>query len=211
MQTSPTFGSFTETILKTGEVIRKELAGNYFYCIESTGLFQMKLDDGRWFEFDQSFAFPYKDGFTSVSFKAANGAQADNLIKFYVTTGAIVAHLNTIRNPVNYQAFQHLVAPTLAKSFAPAVLEAGESVNLYGTGGTGAGKAGEAYSYRKSVIITNSDAGSDLEVYLGDGVTRCGTVFKAQGWHVETSADLIVKNETGAPINCRILELFYAA
>jgi hypothetical protein len=205
------FATFAETLLPTGEVVRKETAGQYFYCTEANGSFQMRLDDGRWFDFDQSFAFPFPSGFTSVSFRAASGATQQNSIRFYVTSGEVVAHLNTIRNPVNYQSSKFFLAPTVAKGFAAATIAAGESVVLYGTGGAAAHQAGALYSYRKSVIVTNNDPGSNLEIYAVDGTTRLATVFNNQAWQLETSEDLIVKNQTGAPINCRICELFYPA
>lgn len=208
---SPFFASFTETLTKDGTVLPVNAAGNYIFVKEANHRFQMRLDNGRWFEFDQSFYIRVEDGFNKVEFKAIDTTE-DTQVEFYVCSREIGAHLNIIRQPTNFQSFQYFQAKTICKGYDSDTLAAGGSTTFWGTGGSDAGYAGPEYAYRKAIIVTNNDPSSVLELILGDGSgTRLGTVQPLKAWMMETSENIIVKNETAAPINLRVCEIFYPA
>lgn len=192
----------------------ENVTGQVFICTLATFTFEMQFNDGGWFQFDQGLQFNIApDLFTKLAFRAKN-TDEDTQVEFY-TGGAHLAdaRLNIIRDPNRYQLLQSL-PKTLIKAFAAATIAAGAHVEFYGTGGAGATQAGVLYAYRKSIVITNNDPDNDLEVFdcagaaIGD---RMGTVFARQAWYLETSTDICVKNETAAPISCRVCEVFYPA
>lgn len=207
---SPFFGSYTETLPLDGRTVKLDAAGNYFYCKEANFRFEMRFDNGRWFEFDQSFYVRYEEGFTKVEFRALNTTE-DTVILFYVCSREIGAHLNVIREPTNFQSFQYFQAKTICKGYAADTIGASTAITFYGTGGAGAGYAGAIYSYRKAILISNNDSGSVLEIWDSAGTNRLGTVQPLKAWMMETSDDIMVKNETLSPINFRVGEIFYAA
>jgi hypothetical protein len=208
---SPFFASFTETLKSNGTVVHVDAAGSYFYCKEATGRFQMRFDQGRWFEFDQSFYFRLEEPFGAVEFKALDGGTQDITILFYVCSREIGAHLNIIREPANFQSFQYVLARTLAKGYSADTIAASTALTFYGKGGAGVGEAGAAYAFRKAFIISNNDSGSLLEIWDGTNTVRLGSVQPLKAWMMETSDDLVVRNETLSPINFRVCELFYMA
>jgi hypothetical protein len=206
------FASGTETLPKSGAVVRVDKTGSFFYCKEAASRFLMRFNNGELFEFDQSFYFNLDpDIFTFLEFKALPGATADVDILFYTASREVGAHLNIIREPTNFQSFQYLVAKTLVKGWDHDSIEADTAVTFYGTGGSGEHQAGAAYAYRKAIIVTNNDSSSVLEIWDGTGTNRVGTVQPLKAWYLETSDDLQIKNETLSAINCRVSELFYPA
>lgn len=216
MANKPSFSAFfsstTITVPKSGAVKRVDKTGTFFFCKEAGSRFQMRFNGGEFFEWDQSFYFNLADdSFTFLEFKCIDGATADIEILFYTASREVGAHLNVVRDPVNFQSFQYLVAKTLLKGWNAEVIAASTAVTFYGTGGSGAGQAGAAYAYRKAIVVTNNDSSSLLEIWDGTGTNRIGSVQPLKAWYLETSDDIQVKNETLSPINCRVSEIFYAA
>lgn len=206
------FASTTITIPSTGAVQRVNKTGSFFYCKEAAARFQMRFNNGEWFEFDQSFYFDLgADIYEFVEFKALAGATADQDILFYTASREVGAHLNVVRDPFDVMTFQYQVARTIVKGWTGSSIAASTAVTFYGTGGSGVGQAGAAYAYRKAIVVTNNDASSVLEIWDGTGTNRVGTVQPLKAWYLETSDNLQVKNETLSPINCRVSEIFYPA
>ncbi len=204
------FSSTTITVPASGLVNRVDKSGSYFFCKEAGSRFLMRFNGGEWFEFDQSFAFNLADDYyTYLEFKCLAGATKDIDVLFYTASREVTASLNVIRNPYNFQSSQYLVAPTLVKGWSGSSLTAGQALLFYGTGGLT--MAGVLYSYRKGIIVTNNDSSSVIEIWNSDQTRRVGTVQPLKAWYLETSDDLVVKNETLSTINCRISEIFYPA
>jgi len=201
------------TLEKNGTYKNYNLTGQVFICTKASFIFEMQFNDGGWFHFDQGLQFNVApDRFTSLTFRALN-TDEDTDIEFYTGGAAFAdARLNIIRDPNHYQILNSQ-AQTLLKPFAAATIAAGATATFYGTGGSGVTQAGALYAYRKAIVVTNDDPDNDLEVYASAVAAgnRIGTVFARQAWMLETSGDVIVKNETAAAIACRVCEIFYPA
>ncbi len=198
-QSEPNFIESWKEILEPGRPRIIEAYGRTFACVQADVPFQMSFNNGKYFSARRGAEWSLQENERYNIIKLlSNSAQTVEFL-----TGNFFYHDNVVIPIIQ-------VAKTITKGFAAAQIAAGAEVILYGTGGIGAGQAGAAYSYRKSIIITNNDPGSDLEVLKTDG-TRLGTVFFRQAWFCETSDDLVLKNETANPINCRIMENFYLA
>jgi len=201
------------TLDKDGTYKTANFTGQVFICSLATFTFEMQFNDSGWFQFDQGLQFNIApDKFTKLAFRALNTTE-DTQLEFY-TGGAQLAdaRLNIIRDPNHYQILNSQ-SETRLKPFAAATIAAGATATFYGTGGSGGTQAGVLYAYRKAIIVTNNDPDNDLEVYV-DAVAagnRIGTVFARQAWLLETSDDVVVKNETVADIACRVCEVFYPA
>jgi len=199
------------TLTHDGKHIAVPATGSVFLCKEASSPFEMQFDDQAWFPFDQGLGFnlgPDRQ-FTKLNFRALN-LDTDTNLEFYVANAAVGdSRLTITRDENRFQIISFMAAKTLVKGFAAASINAGACVRFYGTGGTGL--AGAAYSYRKSIVITNNDPAGDLEIYSGvsAATVRLATVFHLQAWYLETNADIWIKNETAAPIACRVCEVFY--
>src|SRR5439155_18398913 len=180
------------TLTHDGKHIAVPATGSVFLCKEASSPFQMQFDDQAWFPFDQGLGFnlgPDRQ-FTKLNFRALN-FDTDTNLEFYVANAAVGdSRLTITRDENRFQIVSFMAAKTLVKGFAAASINAGASVRFYGTGGTGL--AGAAYSYRKSIVITNNDPAGDLEVYSGvsAATVRLATVFHLQAWYLETNADI---------------------
>lgn len=194
------FIQFRKVSILAGKKKPVNIYGKAFACTEATGKFQMSFNDGEFFDVKKGaeWSMAPDDYFNRLTFLA----DADTEIEFYA--GSFFYHENVVVPVIK-------VAPTIIKGFAAAQIGPTSQVTFYGTGGPGGTQAGAAYHYRKSIVITNNDTASNLELFAIDGTTRIATVFFKQAWVLETSADLIVKNETGVAINCRVAEIFYPA
>jgi hypothetical protein len=215
------------TLPSAGEDMHVNVTGSIFHCKEASYPFEMAFNDGQYFQFDQGLNFDISpDLFTRLSFRALNSGGSPpeaTALEFYCGNAQIVdSRLNIVRDPDHYQIFAFelartllTIARTINKPFAAATIAAGAFATFYGIGGVGAGLAGAPYDYRRAIVITNNDPDADLEIYTraagpvpGD---RLATVFPRQAWTLETSDDLVVKNESAGAIACRICEVFYAA
>lgn len=87
--------SKTIVIPASGAVQRENLTGSMFYCKSASAPFQMRYNNGEWFDFDVAFFFDLEeDIFTSLSFRAAPGASADSTITFFVASRQVGTHMN---------------------------------------------------------------------------------------------------------------------
>ena len=202
------------TLEKDGTYRNENVTGQVFICSMATFIFEMQYNDGGWFDWDQGLQFNIApDRFTKLAFRAKTFTE-DTQVEFF-TGGAQIAdaRLNIIRDPNRYQILQSMPR-TLVKAFAAASIAAASNVKFYGIGGGGVTQAGALYAYRKSIVVTNNDLLNDLEIFDCAGAvigSRMGTVFPRQAWYLETSTDICVKNESAAPIACRVAEVFYPA
>ena len=82
---------------------------------------------------------------------------------------------------------------------------------LAASGLVGNVSARRGLAHPRAIVITNNDLAGDLEIYSGvsSATVRLATVFHLQAWYLETNADIWIKNETAAPIACRVCEVFY--
>ena len=214
------------TLPADGTEMHVNVTGSMFICKEASYPFEMSFNDGQYFQFDQGLTFDIKpDLFTRLSFRCMNeggSPPAATALEFYCGNAQIVdSRLNIVRDPDHYQIFAFelartllTIAKTIHKPFAAATIAAGAFAVFYGTGGVGAGLAGALYDYRRAIVITNNDPDADLEVYTlvaGAPGDRIATVFARQAWTLETSDDLVVKNESAGAIACRVCEVFYIA
>jgi hypothetical protein len=220
------------TLPTDGTEQQVNVTGSMFICKEASYPFEMSFNDGQFFQFDQGLTFDIApDLFTRLAFRCLQDqgvptAPAPTALEFYCGNAQIVdSRLNIVRDPDHYQIFAFelartllTIAKTIHKPFAAASIGAGLFAVFYGTGGVGPGLAGAPYDYRRAIVITNNDPLNDLEVYTLGEVDdapapgdRIATVFPRMAWHLETSADLVVKNETAVPIACRVCEVFYVA
>src|SRR5205814_8051992 len=133
-----------------------EATSSVFICKEAVFPFEMQFDDQGWSPFDSRLGFnlgPDRQ-FTRLNFRSLN-ADADTDIEFYVANAAVGDSRLTITQDRNrFQIISMQVAKTLIKAYAPAAIAASSFVHFYGTGGIAG--AGAAYSYRKSIIVTNN-------------------------------------------------------
>ena len=185
---------YTLKLKASGEAEQRPFGYVFWLCTEASDNFLVSFDGSTWVPARQRarFTFPFAQEY--VWLKAPEGAQFDIAVSFYAAMASVAIDPGDIRN-----------ALTLNRGYAPALIPAGGQVKLRGILGTIAG-----VTYRKAVLITNNDPGSDLEVWDGPGTTRLWTVFARQGHYVETSDDLTIKNETATAIVCRICEIFYS-
>lgn len=224
---------YTVEIPATGRPVRVDAAGLFFMASDSTTAFpfDMSFDGQSWFRWNVGLALPWPTGFKSVWFRSLDGV-AVTLIFYAGNLPLTDSRLTIVRDPNHYQLFNFQVAPTLTKAFETASIAGGDNVIFPGRGTVAADpvrSAGADFSFRKAIIITNRDPGSDLEIYTlkpaataftanGDGTykvdsltdaVRVATVFLRQAWLGESNADLVVANETGTAIAVRVVELFY--
>lgn len=168
--------------------------GRVFWCIAAQAPFEMGYDANPLFPIEGAgvtWALPdASERFTKLTFRSETTQE----IEFYYG---------------NFLAFGNQVVPVfkVAKTFArpgPTQIPATSNVDLDTV------PAGR--SYRKSIVITNMDPAVDLDVYMKDSAGAyqlAATVFFRQAWYLETSDDIRIRNASGAPVNCRIVELFY--
>jgi hypothetical protein len=214
MNNSTAFVQHKKLTLKSdGTHIPVNATGSVFICKEANSPFEMQFDEQGWFPWDQGLSFnigPDRQ-FTRLNFRSTNPDE-DTLIDFYVGNAAIAdSRLNIVRDPVHYQFLCFMVCKTVIKRWNDDGIDAHNQGTFRGIGGSGPTQAGAAYAYRKSILVTNLDAASNIEIFAINGTSRVGTVFPKTAWQLETSDDLIIANETGSRIDCRITELFYPA
>jgi hypothetical protein len=197
MNNSPAIQNYTVVLKSSGEIEPRSLGSyGFIYLYAASGVFEVSFD-----------GVTFIPGYPGLFFNAAGEA-------FFLRTqsGSQVTVSFTASNFIigfSPQILPIKAAQTLLKPWQYEAITAGQAVTFYGTGGPGAGQAGAKYLWRKAIVITNNDSSSLLEIKDSTGTYRIGSVQPLKAWYLETSDDLIVKNETLSDINCRIAEIFY--
>jgi hypothetical protein len=197
-QSEPNFIQSHQVVLEAGRVSILECYGRTFVCVSAAAGFAMSFNNGKYFDCRNGVEW------------SMNPDERYNLLKFRsaiaqtlsILTGNFFYHENVV-TPVAS------VAQTFIKTAYDPVLvnpiAAGASYSVSGTGASGSG-----LGYRKHFILTNLDADLDLDV-LDSADSLRGTVFARQANVFETSDTLKIKNNSGQPIEFRLMEIFYAA
>ena len=182
--------------------------GRVFFCNMASGPFEMNFNDGEFFPIigrGVEWALVGDDRYSRLQFKAA----VPTTIEFYA--GNFAYHENVVI-PVSKVA-QTLIKPgphtTVLDVATPTELAVGATFEFPGVGPS-------PYGYRKHFIVTNTDLQNDLDLLMpnpsgapADPELYIGTIFAQQMNVFESSADLILANNSAGPMFPRILEVFY--
>lgn len=184
--------------LEAGRTKVLECYGRTFVCIGAALGFQMSFNNGKYFDCRKGVEWNLNpdERYNTLKFRSAAAQTLD------ILTGNFFYHENVV-TPVSSVAQTRIKRdydPVLAIPIADAA--------TYECPGTGA--SGSGLSYRKHFILTNLETDLDLDVLDDDDNLR-GTVFARQANVFETSDDLKIKNNSGGPINFRLMEIFYVA
>lgn len=183
--------------IPAGKTIPVNIYGRVFACSEASGPFEMNFNEGEFFGVRKGieWALVGEDFYSKLAFRAT--AATD--IEFY--GGNFFWHENVVVPVIK-------VAKTRCVPHTSVTIGAGASV-IFNTIPAG-------LSYRKSICITNNDPAVDLEIEARDIIVPStwrggGIGFFRQAWYMETDDAIRVTNTSGAPVNFRVLEVFYLA
>ena len=190
--TAQAFNSFRTISLQAGVKIPLDVTGRVFVCSKSDGPFFLGYDSGEMFPVKGAgvewFLPDPAERFTRLYFQS----ETDQVVEFYA--GTVFWHENVVTPILK-------VAETVCVA-GPDSIPASSSVLLDGSAGSG-------HSYRKLLLITNRDPGSNLELLDETGLVRLATIPFLEAFILETSGTVTLANETGSPIECRVCEVFY--
>lgn len=196
MRDSPkeAFISYRKLVLAANTPITVNCGGRVFWCTAAAAPFEMSYDANGLFPVEGAgvtWALPdANERFGKLTFRS----DVAQTVEFYHG---------------NFLAFGNQVVPVIkvAQTFArPGVSQIAATTNV-DLETVPAGR-----SYRKSIVVTNLDPAVDLDIYMKDSAGTyqlAATVFFRQAWYLETSDHIRIRNPSGAPVNCRIVELFY--
>jgi hypothetical protein len=200
MATNSSFLSFKSITVPSNGSWRVAVTGQFFNCKEGTDKFKMQVDAGEKFDWEAGLSFTWANQFKQLTFfnETVNAITID----FYVGSEAVRdARLNTVINKLIITSVKDF--PTQLVASGTITIAAGQTLPFPGTA-AGAGKQ------RRQIIISNLHAVQDLTVQ-DNGGNDFATVFHLQAWNCPTSADLKLKNKSGADIQVQIGETYYTS
>lgn len=180
----------TETLtLEAGRVKIVENYGRTFVCLLAGAAFKVSFNGGEYFDMLQGARFTLQPN------------ERFTLIKLL---SDVAQEVTILTGNIDYDPPRTItVAPTRAIPNA-STIAAGASIDLT--------TAPSGTSYRKAVIISNNDPGSDLDIYTQDasGAWQLAEiVLHTESKYLETSDAIRIKNNTAGTINLRVVEFFY--
>jgi hypothetical protein len=196
----------------------KQFAQNYTVQLKGTGQVESRNLGAYSFIYIYSSSQPFQISFDGVTFIVGYAGLTFSVLGssfFLRAASSLDATVSFIAS--NFQiGFAPQILPvkeaqTKLKGWSGNTLSGGQAVAFYGTGGDGASQAGAAYLWRKAIIVCNNNSSSVLEIWDITQANRIATVQPDKAFYLETSDDVVVKNETLSDIDCRISEIFYPA
>lgn len=186
-------------------IARLAVSGRFWFCTAATGEFYIgKMRDGEPAPFSLGLGYELpanEPDFHSLQLENRTGAAVT--VTLMIGTGKLT---DSRLNVVTTQLIATLAkdSPTLVKTGAAQTIAANTTIVLPGTVNAG------GLTRRKSIVVTNLDAAADLDIRDSAG-TNIATVFPKQAWINYTDADLQIRNNNGAILGLRVMELFYTS
>lgn len=203
--TQNSFLQFFRVTIPAGTSVKKNVTGRFLIvtdCDGNEGLpFDVALDEGSSFPMNTGLKveLPSPDSFSKVTI--TNPLEDAITVEFY--TGSILVEdlrLNIIRG----RSAPVMQAESVCTS-ASTTIAAGATLDL--TDETTFPPPHPKY-LRRATIITNMDAGSDLDIYNADNQLLTSVFFRTVlNW--ESSDPVKIKNNTGADIIVRVAQSWY--
>lgn len=197
----PSLASFvtSRTIIvpASGTVQNIGLTGSMFYCKSASGPFQLRFNNGEWFDFDVAFFFDLgEDIFTTLDLRAATGAASDITVTFFVSSRRVGTHMN-----VNASI---TATSNLVNVLSSCALETEIQLQVNSPSGAATQFAANATYFRRIVIIAqksldakgggNANAGN---VYIGNSAAH-QPIMLATGDTYTIEADAGGKRDLGS-------------
>lgn len=195
------FLAWHKLTIPAGQDVVKSVTGMYFMISElqsGTELqFLVSIDELPFFPatLGLKFTLPPGNAFSKLRFR--NPTTTDMVVEFYAgTVEGEDMRLNIVRGRAT--PFMH--AETVISGHS-STIAAGAEVDLAGT-------APSPKYIRKATIISNMDPAVDLDL-LNDADEMFDVCLFRQSKLIESSDNITVKNNTAAPVVCRIAQIWY--
>jgi len=188
--------------LAPGSTAKKQITGEFIYCVDSNIGFEFALDDNRPIESDIGIEYREEAGevFTSVTVKNTGTVQLE--CAFLYGYGKIedrrLVPVAGRRVGVLVQNF-----PTEAVASGTTSISAAGSVTF---NGVATGNQIE----RKALIVSNEEGAGGNSLRILDSSDNPGLViFPQSSVIIETNDEIKVNNPSGSSITCKMMEIWY--
>lgn len=204
--TPNSFIGYFKKKLAAGQEIAVNVTGRFLICTDvedgDGSPFEASLDGNSWFPFNLGLKIelPHPDSFSKVAIR--NPGASEITVEFYA--GSILVEdmrLNIVRG----RAAPVMKAETVLQGGYGGTIAGGASIDL---SDLATYPAPNAKYLRAATVVSNLDAGVDLDILDKDGDDLMPCFFR-QSVLIESSDPVIVKNSSAGDVICRIAQFWY--
>lgn len=186
--------------LAPGEEIPYTVEGVSVRLTASTGALKISFDLGQFCPLNLGLAYNTLPGQTFKQITIKNNSAVA------ITFSGVVGFIRIDDNRLNI-----VTAPTILPTVDPLTQLVGQGITALAAGASVGlnGVAGAGQYQRQAVIVDNLDAASPLTIYdAAVGGNVAGYVLPGQTKYLPLSGACRIANDTGAPINCAIAQIW---